>query len=91
LVLAALAMGALLWLAAPLVLAIQLESACRRAGARRGAADIGRNGGLRPVLALLGVIRWGQVVNAIWPTTGSGLRELMPTWHGTAHRACWQQ
>jgi putative peptidoglycan lipid II flippase len=74
-VLAALAMGAALWLAAPFALApgtnphgvVQaLVVATLISG---GMAIYGL------FLALLGVVRWGEVVNAVRPTPGSGLRD----------------
>ena len=72
---AALAMGGLLWLAAPLALA--------GGGNAHGLAQaivvaLLIAGGMAIyglLLALLGVIRWGDALNAIRPSAGSGLRD----------------
>jgi putative peptidoglycan lipid II flippase len=70
---AALAMGALLWLAAPLVPASNPHGV-----AQAVVVALLISGGIAIYglfLALLGVIRWGEVVNAIRQTPGSGLRD----------------
>ena len=72
---AALAMGGLLWLAAPLALtsggnAHGLAQAIIVATLITGGMAIY---GL--LLAALGVIRWGEAVNAIRQTAGPGLRD----------------
>ena len=72
---AALAMGGLLWMAAPLVLA-HGGNAHGLAQAILVATLI--SGGMAIYglcLALLGVIRWGEAVNAIRQTPGPGLRD----------------
>jgi putative peptidoglycan lipid II flippase len=74
-VLAALAMGALLWLAAPLMLT---SSANPHVVAQAFGVALLISGGIAIYglfLALFGVIRRDEVVNAIRQTTGSGLRD----------------
>jgi putative peptidoglycan lipid II flippase len=74
-VLAALAMGALLWLAAPLMLT---SSANPHVVAQAFGVALLISGGIAIYglfLALFGVIRRDEVVNAIRPTPGSGLRD----------------
>jgi putative peptidoglycan lipid II flippase len=74
-VLAALAMGAALWLAAPFSLA---SGTSPHVVARALVVAMLISGGIAIYglfLALLGVARWGEVVNAIRQTKGSGLRD----------------
>jgi putative peptidoglycan lipid II flippase len=74
-VLAALVMGTLLWLAASFVLA---SSTSPHAVAQAFVVALLISGGIAIYglfLALFGVIRWGEVVNAIRQTTDSGLRD----------------
>jgi putative peptidoglycan lipid II flippase len=74
-VLAALVMGALLWLAASFVLA---SNAGPHGVAQAFVVALLISGGMAIYglfLALFGVIRWGEVVNAIRQTTDSGLRD----------------
>ena len=72
---AALAMGGLLWLAAPLL----LDAGVSGHGLAQAVAVVGLIAGGAAVYALLlglsGVIRWNEAVNAIRPSADSGLRD----------------
>jgi putative peptidoglycan lipid II flippase len=72
---AALAMGGLLWLAAPLVLASGVNG---HGVAQAVVVAVLISGGMAIyglLLTLLGVIRWGEAVSAIRQSAGSGLRD----------------
>ena len=75
---AALAMGALLWLAAPWLLA---GSGNARGVVQAAVVAVLIAGGMALyglLLALLGAVRWGEAVDAIRPAAGSGLRDRGP-------------
>jgi len=73
-VVAAFVMGGLLWLAAPFMLGLG-ESAHRLVQAILVVTLISAGMAIYGLLlALLGVIRWGEAVNAIRQTSGAGLR-----------------
>jgi putative peptidoglycan lipid II flippase len=74
-VLAALAMGALLWLSAPLVLAWSTNPHGVTQGLLVALLIAGGIAIYGLFLGLFGVIRRAEVVNAIRQATGSGLRD----------------
>ena len=82
-------MGGLLWLTAGLLLPLSADAHGLAQAALLLLLISGAIAVYGLLLALFGVISWGEAVNAVRQTAACRLARLRPAWHWTARCAYW--